>query len=303
MSDTITNLPASVRSRLRNISKESGHPFQEILQYYVLERFLYRLSKSRYCHQFILKGGLIFFGWGVALRRPTRDIDFRGYITNDIEDLEQIVREICDEEVEADGLVFDPESVRGEETQVAAGYQGIRIQFWGYLGNAKVHMQIDIGFKDEITPDPISIKYPQLLDFPAPELKGYPPETVIAEKLEAMVALGEINSRMKDFYDIWLLAQEKAFDGAVLKKAIEMTFHTRDTPFPEGIPPAFTQEFARDKQSQWGAFYGKIEQALEQGTDFESVIQELSNFLWPTIEAIVMDKEFSKRWIPGKGWR
>ena len=195
----IKNIPASVQSRLLTQAQKSDRPYNELLQYYAIERFLYRLSKSRYQHRFLLKRALLFRAWGVTRFRPTRDIDLLGYISNEVEALVQIMRKICELRVEDDGIIFDPKSVRGDRIEEDADYEGVRLRFQGRLGNTRLHLRIDVGFADVVSPTPATLKYPVLLSNGAPELRGYPPETVVAEKLQAMVFLGMINSRMKNF--------------------------------------------------------------------------------------------------------
>ena len=196
------NVAASVRARLANQARAGGRPFQEILQYYGLERFLYRLSKSEYRERFILKGALMLRVWDAPMTRPTRDIDFLGYTENSIDSLENMIRAICALEVEDDGLDFDPQGVKGERIKEDADYSGVRIKFSGLLEWAKIPMQLDIAFDDVVYPTIDESAYPSLLSYPAPILRMYPRETVVAEKFQAMVYLGTINSRMKDFYDI-----------------------------------------------------------------------------------------------------
>ncbi len=214
------NVAASVRARLANVARESRRPFQEVLQYYGLERFLYRFSRTEHRSHFLLKGALMLRVWAAPETRPTRDIDLLGFVKNDIEYLEAIVREACN---------FDAASVTGERIKEDADYEGIRIRFTGLLENARIPMQIDIGFGDAVYPAAREISYPTILNCPAPSLRMYPRETVVAEKLEAIVFLGTVNSRMKDFYDIWLLARQFEFSGTDLATAIGKTFEKRGT--------------------------------------------------------------------------
>ena len=225
----IKNVAASVRQRLLNRAKETNRPFDELLQYYAMERFLYRLSISKHCDKFVLKGALMFVVWEGPRSRATRDIDLAGRTKNSIENLVAIVKEVCGVDAEPDGMEFQPSNVIGERIKEDADYEGVRIRFIGHLGQARAAIQIDIGFGDMITPDPIDIDYPVLLDMPAPKLKGYPRETVVAEKFQAMVFLGMINTRMKDFHDIWLLAHQFDFDGKLLGAAVKETFAHRKT--------------------------------------------------------------------------
>ncbi len=303
MSAEVTTLSASIHARLSNLAREKRRTFQEILQYYAMERFLYRLSESEYRDQFVLKGALMFSVWEIPWRRPTRDIDLRGYVDNEIDTVIRGVREICEQEVEPDGMTFVSQSVRGDIIQEFAPYQGIQINFLGLLGKARVHMQLDIGFADEITPAVVDLTYPVLLDAEAPLLKGYPPETLIAEKLHGIVFLGEINSRMKDFYDIWLLSHQYEFDGEQLSLAVQKTFARRETPIPKKIPVGLTRTFAQEKQGMWEAFLGTFrrdEYVLPD--DFSEVIEQIKVFALPILENAGTKRFSQSDWSPERGW-
>lgn len=221
------NIGASIRQRLLSKARETGRPFSELLQYFAMERFLYRLSKSSYADNFILKGALMLTVWEAPLTRPTMDIDFLGRIENSVETLVKVTREICQQEVEPDGIVFDVTEVDAERIAEDADYEGIRIRFRGSLDTARFVIQLDIGFGDIIVPSPESMNYPTILDLPAPHLSGYSRESTIAEKFEAMVKLGILNNRMKDFFEIWLMSRQFDFDGTTLTEAISKTFSTR----------------------------------------------------------------------------
>jgi hypothetical protein len=251
---TVKNIEASVHARLQNYARTTKRPFQELLQYYAMERFLYRLSKSPHRSRFILKGALMLHVWDAPLARATKDVDFLGRLDNSLENLERVVREVCAAQVDSDGMVFDPAMVRTERIKEDADYEGVRVRFVGLLGKARVTMQVDVGFGDVVTPGEEKISYPTLLDFPAPELSGYPRETVVAEKFQAMVYLRTINSRMKDFYDVWLLGSQFTFDGKLLAKAIAATFANRGTNI-ELTPIAFTPDFTEQSstRAQWTA--------------------------------------------------
>ncbi len=210
---TALNSAASIHQRLLNKASAESKPFNELLQYYANERFLFRVSESPHGKRFVLKGALVFLAWQVPLTRSTRDMDFLGFTDNSVVNLVQIVREICSQPVEPDGIVFDSSTVQGESITDEADYPGVRINFLGFLGKAKIHMRLDVGFADVVTPSPIELELPTILDkMSKPCLRIYPPETVIAEKFQAMIALGMINSRMKDFYDIWFMAKSMEFD-------------------------------------------------------------------------------------------
>ena len=212
------NMAASVHARLAEIGRRTGRPFQELLQYYAMERFLYRLSKSPHAASFVLKGALMLRVWDAPMARPTKDIDLLGRLEHSLENGSTVVREVCAVEVEPDGLAFRSATLRSERIREDADYEGVRIRFDGLLARARIAMQLDVGIGDVMVPGPVEIAYPTLLDFPAPRLKGYPRETAIAEKFEAMVKLGALNSRMKDFYDIWLLSRQFDFDGPTLAR-------------------------------------------------------------------------------------
>jgi hypothetical protein len=223
------NQVASVHQRLLNLAKSRGRPFNELLQFYAIERFLYRLAESPYRDRLVLKGALMLMVWETPTTRPTRDIDLLGRISNDLDSVRSIVAEICRAKVDDDGLVFDPASATAEKITEDADYEGVRVKFHGQLGKARIAMQIDIGFSDVVTPEPVSINYPAMLGQGSAKLLAYNRETTIAEKFEAMVSLGQINSRMKDFFDLWLLARTQDFKGAVVAEAISRTFAHRHT--------------------------------------------------------------------------
>jgi predicted nucleotidyltransferase component of viral defense system len=300
MTDGPKDIAASVRARLSNHAWEHGRPFQEVLQYYAIERFLHRLAVSGHKDRFILKGGIVFIAWGVPLRRPTRDIDLHGKGANTVDNLEAVVRNICIQKVEPDGMRYDPDTVRGEVIQSQAEYEGIRLRFTGYLGTARAYMQIDIGFSDTVVPPAISVDYPTLLEMPSPRLRAYSYETLIAEKLQAMVFLGSINSRMKDFFDIWLLTEESKINGTKLQGAIQATFRNRNTPIPEDTPLALTETFAEERRQLWVIFMKRVD--LTNPPDFVQVVGELRGFIQPVLEAIKSDANFARNWTPGTGW-
>ena len=278
----------SVHQKLLNKARQEGRPFNELLQYYAMEKFLLRMSKSDYTEQFVLKGALMLRAEGIGESRPTRDIDLHSDHGKEIEELEKMVSDCCRVEVEEDGLQFDPESVEGEEIRDQQAYQGARLKVRGTLGTAKILIQIDIGFGDAIVPEPLWIEYPVILEGESPKLKGYTLESAIAEKFETMGSLDMANSRMKDFYDIYFLITHRKFDKSNIQRAIEETFKRRKTKLPDEKPVAFTEDFFadEDKLKQWKAFKQKLP-VEERSLDFEIVMDEIDRFIWPIVEQIV----------------
>lgn len=298
------NLAASVGHRLRNIAKAQGEQLQNVLNRYGLERLLYRLSQSSHRERFVLKGALLFTLWSEEPHRRTRDLDLLGFGAEQIAEWEQVFREICGVSVEADGLEMLAASVRGEIIRVEEEYAGVRIKLMAMLGKARIPLQVDVGFGDAVSPAPQEMTFPTLLDLPSPALRAYRPETVIAEKFQAMVDLGLRNTRLKDFYDIWKLAQQFEFEGEVLAEAIRATFARRNTALPLDVPLALSDKFAEDtlKISQWAGFLRKS--ALrDQGTPLVEVITLLGNFLLPLLRAVREGESFTQRWAKTGKWQ
>lgn len=292
------NLPASIHQRLLNKSHETGRSFNELLQYYGIERLLYRISTSEHSRKFILKGALMFNVWGMAGLRPTRDIDLLGHTSNAIESVTKIFKDICRLDGEADGLEFD-ETLQSEHIKEDADYAGVRVTVIAYLGKTKFPLQIDIGFADIITPAPEPLNYPTLLGHPAPHLYGYPRETTLAEKVQAMTVLGMANSRMKDFYDVWQLIEQFEFDGKVVQAAIEKTFANRNTTLPQEDHIIFSNSFLENKTVQWNAFTRKLK--IENTTGMSEILNAIKAFLIPLLNASRQGIVFDKKW--DKGWK
>jgi predicted nucleotidyltransferase component of viral defense system len=295
-----TNLAASVHQRLLNLARATNRPLNELLQYFAIERFLYRFSLSTYKEQFVLKGAQMLRAWESPLARPTMDVDMlAGQTANTVENLARIIRECCEIEVD-DGVQFDTASVRGEAISKEAEYQGVRVRARGTLGKIRLSVQVDFGFGDVVVPGPVPTELPQLLDLGAPRLLGYTPESSIAEKFQAMVALDIANTRIKDFYDIWSLSRVREFDGRVLAAAILATFNRRTTPLPQDAPPALTTTFSEDsaKQALWQAFLRKGRLDAE-GKNLTAVVTELRGFLMPPVGALNAGLEFRSVWKDG----
>lgn len=294
------NIAASIRQRLKNISKDEGRPFNELLQYYAMERFLYRLSQSKHAKCFILKGALMLRVWHSPEIRPTMDIDMLGKTSNEIDSIIDQVKDIISVEAEPDGIVFNLESIKAERIKEDADYEGIRVRFVGTLDNARVHMQIDIGFDDIVYPEPVETEFPTILDSPIPRLLCYSRESAIAEKFEAMLKLGELNSRMKDFYDIWLLSRQFDFDSKKLAVAMRLTLEHRSTDIPDVIT-AFTKYFIEDKQVQWKAFYKRLGQEYVP-YDFNEVVADIEVFLRPIVSSLKNGAQASSEWHASGAW-
>lgn len=299
---TVRNLGASIRDRLLNKARAEKLDYNLLLTRYALERMLYRLSISEQRDQFLLKGALLFDLWFDVPHRPTHDADFLGFGSAEIPHLEQLFQGICRIEVE-DGIVFQPDSVKAAEIRNEANYAGVRVTLMGMLDSARCPVQIDIGFGDAVVPGPEDVLYPIILPgMPEPQLRVYPRYTVVAEKLEALTSLGMLNSRMKDFFDLWVLAKHSDFDGSVLLRAVAATFERRRTAIPQGLPIGLSDEFINDTQKgkQWQAFLRK--NALDP-ISLTDVIADLREFLSPVLAAISAHDNLDVDWRAGEGWR
>ncbi len=291
------NVAASVRQRLMNLSRQSGEDFQFVLTKFGLERLLYRLAQTSHAEQFVLKGAALFQLWTGLPHRATRDIDLLGFGSPSPDRLRQVFEDVCHLDVEDDGVTFLCDGIQTEEIKKGDEYQGIRIRIDARLGTARIPLQVDVGFGDAITPGPLDATYPTLLEFPPPQVKVYPRETVVAEKFQAMVTLGIANSRMKDFYDVWTLACQFDFDGLPLSAAIQATFARRMTALPKTTPLALTTEFSTDhsKVLQWNAFLRKG-RLVESPPPFHDIVALLDSFLMPPTQALASNTNWQRTW-------
>jgi len=298
----IKDMAASVKARLLNLAHQTGRTYDEVLVRYALERFLFRLSKSSNKEIFLLKGGLLLLAKGLSQARPTRDIDLLARMPNDPDAVAQCIRTIG-ETVLPDGMVYDFSGMTREALATESDYPGVRLKFSACLGKARIPMQVDVGFGDRVVPDPVEMVFPTLLDAEPPVIFGYRPETVIAEKFEAALDLADLNSRMKDFYDIWFLCQTCAFDGPVLQEAIIATCRRRKTEI-RSEAEMFSDAFASrpEKKRQWSAFLGKgpLTTAPE---DFALVLNAIRGFLRPIVQACEGNQKFDFKWSPGGPWK
>ncbi|KAA3614221.1 MAG: nucleotidyl transferase AbiEii/AbiGii toxin family protein [Planctomycetota bacterium] len=298
----IKDVAASIRQRLLQEAQTSKRPFNELLQYFAMERFLYRLSSSQHSSAFVLKGALMMTAWRVAVTRPTKDIDLLGQVANEVERVVAMIKDVCTQEVEADGLEFDPDSAQGERITEEAEYEGVRVRFRASLGTARVSMQVDVGFGDAVIPKPVLADYPVILELPAPRLRGYTRESSIAEKFHTMARRGLLNSRMRNYFDIWVLSRQFDFQGKVLAKAIGETFVRRGLAVPSS-PVALTKEFAEDasKAAQWKGFLRKTK--LEHAPqDLVEVVEALADFLGPVAAALGKGQKFDLQWMAPGPW-
>jgi predicted nucleotidyltransferase component of viral defense system len=274
------NIGASVRARLLNLARERNQPFQLLLTRYVLERLLFRLSQSAHRDRFVLKGAMLMAAWFDDPHRPTQDLDLLGFGNPDPAAMLAVFRDVCAVVLD-DGVVFDGAALTIEGIREDMKYGGLRLKTFATLDGARIRVLVDVGFGDAAVPEEREL--PVLLDLPSPRLRVYPPEAVIAEKFQAMVVLGRANSRMKDFYDIWVLATLTEVEGDRLASAIRATFDRRGTAIPDALPDALTPAFAQDaqKQQQWAAFVANV--AMQPGT-LADVIAVIAPFLMGTAE-------------------
>lgn len=299
---SMRNMGTSIRDRLLNKARAEKLDYNLLLTRYALERLLYRLSLSDQRDQFLLKGAVLFDLWFDVPHRPTHDVDFLGFGSAEIPHLEKVFQDICRIEAE-DGIAFQPDSVKAAEIRKEANYAGVRVTLLGLLDNARCPVQIDVGFGDSVVPGPEDVFYPVILPGMAtPKIRAYPRYTVVAEKLEALTSLGMLNSRMKDFFDLWVLAKHADFEGALLARAVAATFERRRTAIPQGAPLGLSDEFITDsqKEKQWQGFLRKNALApLSLG----KVVNELRDFLLPVLTTISTDGDFDRTWRAGDGWQ
>jgi hypothetical protein len=279
------SLQDSVRRRLLNIAQRDNTDFQMVLTRYGLERFLYRLGKSPHRSTHVLKGAFLFYAWQHEVGRPTRDLDLLGHGSPDIRTLESIMNDIAAVEVDDDGLDFQPDTIRGEAIREAALYDGIRLRLIANLGRTRIPLQVDIGFGDAAGPSAVELAYPTLLDQDAPRILTYRPEFVVAEKLEAMVTLGDINTRLKDYYDLWRISRTMALPREDLIEAVRATFARRGAEIPAEVPAGLADGFADAARSRmWTAFIAR-NGLVAGGALLGDVVRELRLHHWPLIQA------------------
>ncbi len=297
------DIAASVRARLNALAHKRGDDVQLVLTRYANEQLLRRLARSPHAEKFVLKGAALFTVWTGHAHRATRDMDFLGYGTPSPQDLEKFFRDLVTNPGPDDGVRFDAESVHAELIREDQEYGGVRVTLSAHLGKAKLRLQVDVGFGDIVTPGAAEVEFPPLLADHGPRIMAYPKETVVAEKVEAMVNLGLANSRMKDFFDVAHLANIFDFDGAMLVKAFHATLHRRNTPLPENLPLALTPVFSGDalKVTQWNAFVRKAR--IAGGGTLGDTVKAVASFVTQPLAAAQRDdKLWVGRWPKRGPW-
>lgn len=270
MARGIRNRAASIKQQLSNLARREGRVFEIVMVRYALERLLFRLSASDKADRFILKGGMLVTLWLEGDNRETRDVDFLGYGQADGETLKLIFADIMAAQYD-DGLVFDVGGLQAEVIREEMEYNGVRLRTVALLERTRIPITIDIGFGDALTGAEMT-SYPSLLGMESPRIRSYPPAVVIAEKFQAMVQLGVINGRMKDYFDLWAIPQAVSIPDLELDAAISATFERRRTPIPSARPPGLSGIFFEDtgKKAQWRNYARSIQVtdlALEEVTD------------------------------------
>lgn len=304
MKEPRKNMSASVRARLLNLSRSSDRDFQALTIRYVVERFLARLVESEHRDRFILKGAMLYIPWNLDGKRTTMDLDLLGFGSPDPNGLSRVFQQICEIEIADDGLTFDKNTVTATPIREESVYDGVRVVIRVALGAMLIRLQVDVGFGDQIVPDPQPSEFPALLLEQGPVIRSYSPETVIAEKFNAMVVLGMANSRMKDYFDIWMLSRNFIIEGAVLQEAIRQTFAKRQTALPETEPIGLSDEFSSNesKRRQWQGF---VRRQRKQGSspDLTEIVAAIRGFLMPIVAQISATAQPAMIWTPDQGWQ
>lgn len=297
----IRNVAASHRAKLLALARSRGEDFQFLLGRWTIECFLYRLAGSAHKDSFVLKGAMLFLAWGSGLYRPTKDLDLLGFGGASVAEVASRIREICSVLAD-DGIVFDIAGIEAERIKEDAEYEGVRVWVPASLDGARVTMQIDVGFGDVVDPAPAQLPFPTLLPLEAAVVRAYPPEVVIAEKVQAIVALGIANSRMKDFFDLWIFATTQRFEMSRLSQSIRSTFERRRTPLPETPPVALTNEFLLDtmKKTQWAAFCKRL--GLRDTPALDAIGPVIMRFLMPAVERARQQEPDALVWEPPRPW-
>ena len=301
----LRDVPASVGTRLKDLARRRKVDFNLLLDRYAAERFLYRLSASKEVDRFTLKGAALLRVWSEEELRPTRDIDFHAVGRDDHGAVRTSLADVCGVPCPEDGVVFDASTIRVEDIRQAQEYGGLRARIQGKLGQVRLPLQVDIGFGDAISPEREEQDYPTLLDLPVPRIWTYPRETLIAEKLEAMVSLGETNTRVKDLWDIACLARRFAFDGETLRTAVDETFRRRGTSLgreqPLALLPSYYQDSARAQH--WQVLQRQVGNGADGPSRLEDAGDELRAFLGPVWASLIEGSPFVRTWPACGPWQ
>jgi hypothetical protein len=298
----IKNLAASIRARLHNHAREHGDDYQRILTRYAIERLLFRLSQTEAGQRYVLKGAMLFVTWPEHVFRPTGDLDLLGYGDPDPAVITELFSRICQVEVPDDGIVFRPDTLKVDPVREENKYQGVRLSVKGELAKAIISVQVDIGFGDHVYPAPTRRTFPGLLpSLPPANVLMYPPETVVAEKLEAMVRFGEANGRIKDFHDIWVTTRTFRFELPILIEAVAGTLRRRETAVPAEMPIGLTPKFAEiaAERGLWTGFLRRNLPTL-QPPPFEELQAELRHFFQPVFSALPIPEGARGTWDPDR---
>ena len=300
----LRNIPASVHTRLKNVARRQEVAFNLMLDRYAAERFLYRLSASTEVNRFTLKGAALLRVWSDVELRPTRDIDFHAVGRDDHDAVRASLADVCSVPCPEDGVVFDARTIRVETIRQDQEYGGLRARIQGRLGQVRLLLQVDIGFGDAISPEREKQDYPTLLDLPVPRIWTYPRETLIAEKLEAMVSLGEKNTRVKDLWDIACLARRFAFDGETLRTAVAETFGRRGTALGREEPVALLPSYYENpvRAQRWQVLQRQVGEGGDAPARLEDAGDELRSFLGPVCASLIDELPFTRSWPGGGPW-
>ncbi|MDR7927034.1 nucleotidyl transferase AbiEii/AbiGii toxin family protein [Acidithiobacillus thiooxidans] len=301
----INNFAASIRARLFNHAKRRGDDYQRVLTRYAIERLLFRLSQTEAVERYMLKGAMLFVTWPEHIFRPTGDLDLLGHGDPDPVVIRDLFTRVCQVGVPDDGIVFDPTTLKIESVRETDKYQGVQLSLKGELATAVIHVQVDIGFGDHVYPPPTRQTFPSLLpDLPAANILMYPPETVVAEKFEAMIRFGEANGRIKDFHDIWVTTRIFPFDLPSLVEAVGGTLRRRETSIPTEMPVGLTETFrtVAERKGLWSGFLRRNPPTL-QPPAFVDLQKDLRHFFVPVIASLALPEGAEARWDPdGKAW-
>jgi len=303
MTGKAINLEASVTARLLNRAKSSGDDYQTLLTNFCFERFLYRLGVSQLSDRFILKGAMLLRAWSDQPYRATRDLDLLRRGDGSFDAIRDDIRSVCAAPVVPDAVEYDVDSLEIEAIRADDEYAGARATLPARCGSARLMLQIDIGVGDAVWPAARRCVYPTLLDFAAPEILAYPREAVVAEKFEAMVVLGDRNSRIKDFFDLYYLANESHFDRVILSESVRRTFARRQTPIPQSAPIALTPEYWKNpsRPAQMRAFARRAGLRLSDVSE-ENLLNLLTLFLSPILGDLQLERQRQGVWRPGGPW-